>query len=54
VGNNGCQVALWQDFEKKYHNDFLEFQLVILDNQLEIYTFDIHSNDEFVTLKWIE
>ena len=36
-----------------YPNDFSAFQLVILDNQLETYIFDMWSSDEFATLKGI-
>jgi hypothetical protein len=36
-----------------YSNDFSAFQLVILDNQLETYIFDMRSSDEFATLKEI-
>jgi hypothetical protein len=36
-----------------YPNDFSAVQLITLDNQLETYIFDIHSNDEFTTLKEI-
>jgi hypothetical protein len=36
-----------------YPNDFLAFQLVTLDNQLETYIFDMRSSDEFATLKGI-
>jgi hypothetical protein len=36
-----------------YPNDFSAVQLITLDNQLETYIFDMHSSDEFATLKGI-
>lgn len=36
-----------------YPNDFSTVQLMTLDNQLETYIIDMHSNEEFATLKGI-
>jgi hypothetical protein len=36
-----------------YSNDFSVVQLITLDNQLETYIIDMHSSEEFTTLKGI-